>query len=373
MRELSLFSGAGGGLYASILLGWRTICAVEIDPYRRAVLLARQRDGIFPRFAIWGDVRTFPAELFRGRVDVVSGGFPCQGWSAAGKRLGERDPRNLWPETAGVVARVRPQFVFFENVPPLASSPYFHGVILGELEALGFAVAWTILRASDVGAPHRRARLWIAGVRIADADSDELRLERRRRKARTRTASAGADDEAGSLADAGCWHGDSRPLWMDQRWQARASTELRGEILADASFHRRESRWPGDSAEEPGRWESDGGGIGASVADAESERADAAQFAGFRRGAEPSDPLSADPDDSGSQGHGGQHLCRDGACERTPWACSRAVEDERLARSGIRRVSDGVADRLQRLGALGDGQVPIVAATAFRLLVGRLT
>src|SRR5690348_14599982 len=102
MRELALFAGAGGGLLASNLLGWRTICAVEINGYRRDVLCARQDDGSLPVFPIWDDIRTFDGLEWRGRIDVVSGGFPCQAYSSAAR--GRNTADDLWPEMRRVVA-----------------------------------------------------------------------------------------------------------------------------------------------------------------------------------------------------------------------------------------------------------------------------
>ncbi len=84
MNELHLFAGAGGGILGGILLGHTCVCAVEIEPYCRKVLLQRQRDGILPKFPIWDDVRTFDGKPWRGKVDVVCGGFPCQDISIAG-------------------------------------------------------------------------------------------------------------------------------------------------------------------------------------------------------------------------------------------------------------------------------------------------
>lgn len=85
LRELALFAGAGGGILGGLLLGRRTVCAVELDAYCRSILLARQRDGILEPFPIWDDVRTFGGRPWRGSVDVISGGFPCQDISAAGR------------------------------------------------------------------------------------------------------------------------------------------------------------------------------------------------------------------------------------------------------------------------------------------------
>ena len=87
LNELALFAGGGGGLLASRLLGWNTVCAVEINPYRQAVLLARQADGALDPFPIWDDVRSFDGRPWRGLVDIVTAGFPCQPFSVAGKRF----------------------------------------------------------------------------------------------------------------------------------------------------------------------------------------------------------------------------------------------------------------------------------------------
>lgn len=76
LNELALFAGGGGGILGSILLGWCTVCAVEIDPYCREVLLSRQRDGCLEPFPIWDDIKTFEGRLWRGHVDIVTGGFP---------------------------------------------------------------------------------------------------------------------------------------------------------------------------------------------------------------------------------------------------------------------------------------------------------
>ena len=94
MNELHLFAGAGGGILGGMLLGHRTVCAVEIEPYCRKVLLQRQRDGILPWFPIWDDVRTFDGKPWRGIADVVCGGFPCQDISIAGHGAGIEGARS---------------------------------------------------------------------------------------------------------------------------------------------------------------------------------------------------------------------------------------------------------------------------------------
>lgn len=160
LRELALFAGAGGGILAGHLLGWRTICAVECDPYAASVLVARQNDGSLPPFPIWDDVRTFDGRPWRGRVDVVSGGFPCQDISVAGRGAGIGGARSgLWSEMARIVGEVRPRFVFVENSPAILTRGL--GRVLADLAALGYDCRWTVLGAADVGAPHRRDRLWL--------------------------------------------------------------------------------------------------------------------------------------------------------------------------------------------------------------------
>ena len=164
MRELALFAGAGGGILGGKLLGWRTVCAVEIDPYCRSVLLARQRDGMLDPFPIWDDVRTFDGTRWRGHVDVVSGGFPCQDISAAGKGAGiEGERSGLWVEMARIIREVRPRYAFVENSPMLTSRGL--GTVLGDLAEMGFDARWGVLGANSCGLSHKRERIWI----VADA------------------------------------------------------------------------------------------------------------------------------------------------------------------------------------------------------------
>ena len=171
MNELALFAGAGGGILGGKLLGWRTVCAVEIDPYARRVLLARQADGCLEPFPIWDDVTTFDGHPWRGRVDVVSGGFPCQDISAAGRGAGLDGERSgLWAEFARIIGEVQPAYVWVENSPMLL----VRGIdrVLWDLAALGYDARWGVVSAADAGAPHLRERCWIL------AYADQRRCER---------------------------------------------------------------------------------------------------------------------------------------------------------------------------------------------------
>lgn len=162
---MHLFSGAGGGILADLLLGHQPVCAVEINEYCHQVLSARQKDGCLPWFPIFADVTQFDGRPWRGIVDVVSGGFPCQDISAAGKGAGIDGERSgLWGQMARIVGEVRPRFVFVENSPLLVGRGLVR--VLADLAAMGFDARWGVLGADDAGAPHKRDRIWI----VADAD-----------------------------------------------------------------------------------------------------------------------------------------------------------------------------------------------------------
>jgi DNA (cytosine-5)-methyltransferase 1 len=164
LRELALFAGAGGGILGGHLLGWQTICAVERDAYAAGILAQRQNDGCLPPFPIWSDVTTFDGTAWRGRVDVISGGFPCQDISAAGRGEGISGARSgLWSEFARIIGEVRPRYVYVENSPVLTSRGL--GVVLGNLASLGFDAEWGVLGAVDVGGDHERLRIWIVAYR----------------------------------------------------------------------------------------------------------------------------------------------------------------------------------------------------------------
>jgi len=173
MNELALFAGAGGGILGGHLLGWRTVCAVEWEPYPASVLCARQNDGLLPPFPIWDDIQTFDGKPWRGIVDVISGGFPCQDISAAGKGAGIDGERSgMWGEMARIIHEVRPRFVFVENSPMLTSRGL--GRVLGDLASMGFDARWGVLGADSIGACHHRERIWI----LAYTDSNGLESHR---------------------------------------------------------------------------------------------------------------------------------------------------------------------------------------------------
>lgn len=173
-RELALFAGAGGGLLASELyLNWRTVCAVEYEPYRIERLLQRQEEQHLCPFPIWDDVTTFDGRPWRGQVDIISGGFPCQDVSISGTGDGLRGSRSgLWDHMARIIDEVRPGNVWIENSPQLIRRGL--GRILCDLAAVGYDATWGVVSARDAGAPHLRKRAWVLGWL---GDPEEKRLE----------------------------------------------------------------------------------------------------------------------------------------------------------------------------------------------------
>ena len=165
MNELALFAGAGGGILGGKLLGWRTVCAVERDAYAAQVLAQRQNDGILSPFPIWSEITSFDGNPWRGIVDVVSGGFPCQDISIAGRGEGiDGDRSGQWDNMRRIVREVEPWIVYVENSPMLTSRGL--GRVLGDLASMGFDAEWGVLGADAFGASQHRERIWI----LANAD-----------------------------------------------------------------------------------------------------------------------------------------------------------------------------------------------------------
>ena len=164
LRGLDVCAGSGIGSACFEALGLcRTVCYVENDAYCQRLLVQRMLDGWLSPAPIWDDIRTFGGTPWAGRVDFIFGGIPCQPWSVAGKRQGSADARDLWPDFYRIVREVGPRFVLLENVPGLLTGDGGRqfGTILGQLAEAGYCVEWHVLGADDVGAPHRRKRVWV--------------------------------------------------------------------------------------------------------------------------------------------------------------------------------------------------------------------
>ena len=332
-RVLSLFSGIGGldlGLRL-VARRARVVCYVEGEAYCAAILAARMEDGLLDKAPVWSDVRTFDVDTWRGLVDGVLAGFPCQPASLAGKRRGHRDERWLWPDIRRILGAVRPGWVFLENVPGLltVNGGAAFQEVLGSLAALGFDAEWGCYRATDVGAPHRRERLFMLahapGVRRRERRPESGRLEGRPHVV---------------VADGNMGHTERqrlaiRPGFRGEHGSQCPAAERAGGhgLVADPERGGRDRLY---ERIEPGYLASDAR-RGAPGLSADTARAEACR------------PFPPGPDDLRA------------------WAC---VPPE--LEPAVCRVADGLPDRVDRLRALGNAVVPECAALAFRDLYLRL-
>lgn len=302
MNELSLFAGAGGGILASYLLGWRTVCAVERDAYAAQVLAQRQNDGILEAFPIWSDITTFDGKPWQGIVDVISGGFPCQDISSAGKGAGiEGERSGLWTEMARIIGEVRPSYVFVENSPMLVSRGLTR--VISDLAKMGYDAQWARFSASNFGAPHIRDRIWIvAHSQSIGCEEDGLPI--------------GAEQEKSTFGINGKDVANPKSIRLEQAWKCKPSSEKR---LT---------------------------GCGHELSDSNRERCKQVEQRVFSRTQREG---ASDPSQHSSFARGWEW-----------WA----IEPE------LGRVADGVANRVDRLKVIGNGQVSIVAKCAFEFLGG---
>lgn len=170
MNELALFAGAGGGILGGKLLGWTTVCGVERDAYAAQVLAQRQNDGILRPFPVWSDITTFDGRPWRGIVDVVSGGFPCQDISVAGHGEGIDGARSgLWGEMDRIIGEVLPRKVFIENSPALT----FRGLcrVIADLTKMGYVGRYGCMGAGIANSICEGERVWVVATK---ADSSML-------------------------------------------------------------------------------------------------------------------------------------------------------------------------------------------------------
>jgi DNA (cytosine-5)-methyltransferase 1 len=274
---MHLFAGVGGGLLADLILGHRSICAVEWDKYACQVLRERAADGWFPDLRVWeGDVRLFDPSEYTGRVGCIHAGFPCQDLSVAGKQagLGEGTRSGLYREVLRIAGVVRPKYLFLENVAAILYNGL--GTVLGDLAALGYDTRWLCIRASDVGAPHHRDR-WFALCHAKYVGRDAAEV--------AGSVTSGSDDN------------EARPQ------QAKQLTRP-----SDTKILAYTNGAPSERTQQPKR----------------------------------SEPINA----------------------------VNIINDWWEVESRVDRVVDGIPHRVHRLKGLGNAQVPIQAATAWRLLGG---
>jgi len=302
MNELALFAGAGGGILGGHLLGWRTVCAVEWEQYPTCVLAARQNDGLLPSFPIWDDVQTFDGKPWRGIVDVVSGGFPCQDISAAGKGAGIDGERSgMWGQMARIISEVRPQYAFIENSPMLTSRGLER--VLADLAQMGFDAEWGVLSAADVGANHIRERIWIcAKQREFFSHSQHDRAGRGQQQPQSLEEANGTMANAKELFSNGS--NDNARISVERKAESKLRNNSRQNDVSNSNLPQQQGR-------------SISSGI---------------------------------------------------YSENAYFGNSRWWQTE----PNVGRMADGVAAGVDRLKAIGNGQVPLCAATAWNILKGRL-
>lgn len=326
LTAISLFSGAAGlDLGVQLAVGeCRTVAYVEREAYACEVLASRmEKDDLDPA-PIWTDVSTFDGEPFRGLVDIILGGFPCQDISVAGKRAGIGGERSgLWKQFARIVEEVQPRLVFIENVAALRSSGL--EVVLEDLASLGYDAEWGTLRASDVGATHHRDRLFLVAFP----------------------------------------HGEG---WL---WDRRSGPE--GEAAAGTLD------WPEGPSDDVAY--SDNGRLVRKrlgrVLD--GERATLGHYVDGCG----SEAVADDDDGTRCEGHGGSNGVRPEVSgpsgDRLVWPpgpddlarWSEVVAERPDLEPLVRRVADGLAHRVDRLRLTGNGVVPAQAAAAYRQLLKR--
>ncbi len=376
---ISICTG-GAGLDLGVELavpGSRAVCMVEREAFGAARLVSAMEDGLLAPAPVWSDARTFNGRRWRGCVDGLIGGIPCQPHSVAGKRHGSADARDLWSAARRIVVQSGAWFVLIENVPGMLSSsdPELRSGgerVWRDLQRLGFAVEGGLFSAAEVGAPHERERVFILGVADASRAGHQGRELSR------------ASDEVVGLAAPG------------------SASELRGALLGHANGVREQQPHDQDGSEprEDARDRAGGAGlrpVGA-VGDALRSGSHAGAYGSLCGGEEgrgswdenPAGPGSAMVDSSrrGRAGRPESALGQpvDGtASERAGtgplwpprpndldgWRDLLAVRPE--AEPAVRGDAHGVASRVDELRMLGNGVVPLEAAHALRTLAVRLS
>lgn len=233
MNHASLFSGIGGFDLAAEWMGWTNVFNCEWEEFPRKVLKHH-----FPNAIQHEDVKELDATAYAGRVDILTGGFPCQPYSTAGKRKGKEDERHLWPEMLRVIRECAPRYVVGENVRGLVN--WNGGVVFEEvcadLEAEGYSVQPFLLPACGVGAPHRRNRVWFIGhsdnARRSDGhgqvQSEDGEVRQRDDGAQSCDPSGGtATDPSGSIRR-NSKKGANRRFEQDKKREKSAGLEFAG-------------------------------------------------------------------------------------------------------------------------------------------------
>lgn len=314
MKHIDLFSGIGGFALASRWAGIETIAFCEKEPFCQQVL---QKN--FPGVPIYDDARTFSGLPYRGRPSIITGGYPCQPFSVAGKRKGQEDDRHLWPEMRRIIAEAQPDWVIAENVAGHITMGL--DSVLSDLDALGYASIPIVVPACSVDAPHRRDRVWI----VANRDN-------RQRNDPEEKIPPGRDapDNGGFIMA----NADSirKPQQAGSFEKSGDGTFNGSEIMGDSSIQPRNDATIEKPRENQGEWPGKAGGSSRAVSDS---------------------------DGSGLQEQWGSVAAQQ-EYETTKRYCRWSAEPS------VGRVVNGLSGRVDRIKSLGNAIVPQVAYEIFR-------
>jgi len=342
ITHVGLCAGYGGielGL-KRVLPTLRSVALCEIEAFAIANLVAKMEAGLMDAAPVWTDLKTFPWAEFRDRVDLLTGGYPCQPFSAAGKRAGKDDPRHLWPWIADGVAAMRPRVCFFENVEGHITLGLRE--VIADLESLGYQTTWGIFSASECGAPSQRKRVFV----LAHCES------------------AGLEGYDGLLI--GC--GESR----------RDTSEQEGQVSWGNSSR---DAWPSRPGQPQHAWEPP-----RVVVNSTGKRAGIGQqLCGEECGQGRTLPCKSDESGESvgnADGAGSQEWTRQRGTGVQRTYADGGTDAERQTQSPLGRAADGPAHRLDHaelyvtydnrtdeLRLLGNGVVPATAALAFTTLL----
>jgi len=344
------YGGIGLGLKNIFGDRMRTLAYCELEGFAQANLISKMEKGLMDVAPLWNDLKTFPYESFHGLVDILVAGYPCQPFSAAGKRAGKEDPRHLWPWIADGIRLLQPRMCFFENVEGHISLGLRE--VIGELEQMGYKVSWGIFSAREVGAPHQRKRVFI----MAHLKCEGLERLYKWYTPSEQTQLVGAD--SGASCQRSEW--PSRPGEAQHGWEPpRVVGNAKCVLLPTAGEH--------GAMDEASGIPADGEGSEPSQADSDASLARSGEAMGNANRPRPQERQG-----QRAAGIQGTH------------ANGREIA-ERQTEPPLGGDADGPADRLDyaelcvsgdnrtdELRLLGNGVVPATAERAFRTLLNEL-
>lgn len=385
---------------------------VEIEAFAVCNLVAKMEEGKMASAPIWPNLKTLPLEPFRGRVDIFTGGFPCQPFSNAGKKEGVEDERHIYPYISRIIGDIRPRVVFLENVEGIISTKCADGTpvllyVLRDLEERGYRATWGVFSAAEIGAPHQRKRVFILAHSKIERANRESRIFCQK-KWRQRKTLSWEFEQPGQLADGkniGCGGRENTNRTNRsglQKSKKKIGSMVRGKVerccgdprkeeLADSFSERLErytrdeqgevrqkgvgkdrsapkgclSLWPARPGEKQNEWEEPrvmGNSVGGRCEQCQPIRKEEKNFS--QTGAGMADPKICDDRSGNQKSIKGQRAQSGESCI--------SIEGYRKTQSQLGRTTHGTSNRVDRLRLLGNGVVPQTAERAYRVLYERL-